>query len=1031
MCKRIASFVALIMIVMALSSFSASAATANIEGKNELPQDIIAKIEKFAQEQLEENHATGIAIAVVIGDKTVYEKGIGTTDLHSGKQVSPNTLFEIGSMSKAFTGLAVLKLVDEGKIKLTDPITKHIPWLKMKYDGGYAAITIEQLMRHTSGIPFESIGFIPARQDESALEETVKTLVDKDLASKPGETFTYATINYDVLGLVVQEVSGQVFEEYMRDHILEPLGLNHTYLFKNEAKTKELAKGHKFGFGKTLEYEAPVYRGDTPSSKYFSNLQDLTLWMKMQLGSIHSAGLPSEYFNTSHQPGELQDAFGFSYGTGWYVSQDTISHDGSTPGYSSYMLLKPRESLGIVVLSNSQSTYTRLVADSIYFSIKGMEFHYSGTEYFVGEDQKFSTATYIMIPILLILFFLFIKAIYQICRGQSRFVGFKPTFWYSMLSYLLFIAGLLSCIYYSPIFLFRGLTWSFIWVWAPVSAFWALGIGASIGIILASYFLIYYLFEGKNNKSLLPIVILSIVSGFAGAGTIFILTQAIQLDSKLNVLLLYFSMIIFVSLAGNRIVRSKLIKQTNEMVYEKRVTIIKNVLKAPFQKMENLDKGKIHAVLNNDTETISMFAGVFVSVVSSAITLVCCFIYLAVLDLYALLFSFVVILIAALMYYVSANRANRFWEQNRDIQNQFFRFIYDMIEGFKELSIRTRKREDFEKDMIQSCEQNKYTRIQGEYKFLNVGMFGELLFVSIIGAVVFVFPILFDKLDRTQLLTYVFVFLYMHGPVNVLLNVIPQILQIRISWKRMNMTLNEVSQLSEDHHSVHNAADTQYSSVHMQLKDVVFQHIDQDDKTFTLGPLNTEFRSGEIVFITGGNGSGKSTLAKLVTGLYIPQGGAIMLNGSKMDHRELGDQFSVVFSGNYLFDKLYGTDYENRLPEIDHYLKTLGLDNKINLEAGNFSGAMLSTGQKKRLALLISFIEDAPIYLFDEWAAEQDPEFRRFFYQHLLPELKEKGKCVIIISHDDAYFHVADRLMKMDGGQMTEQAKGEEALHAG
>jgi putative ATP-binding cassette transporter len=190
-----------------------------------------------------------------------------------------------------------------------------------------------------------------------------------------------------------------------------------------------------------------------------------------------------------------------------------------------------------------------------------------------------------------------------------------------------------------------------------------------------------------------------------------------------------------------------------------------------------------------------------------------------------------------------------------------------------------------------------------------------------------------------------------------------------------------------------------------------------------LGPIDLTFRPGELVFLVGGNGSGKSTLAKIITGLYVPEAGEIRLDGklvtnqNRDNYRQL---FSAVFADFYLFDDLLGLNG----PAIDtrarEYLKELHLNHKIKIQNGILSTTEVSQGQRKRLALLTAYLEDRPFYLFDEWASDQDPHFKRVFYTQILPELRARGKTVLVISHDEKYFGVADRLIKLDYGKLAD-----------
>jgi putative ATP-binding cassette transporter len=197
---------------------------------------------------------------------------------------------------------------------------------------------------------------------------------------------------------------------------------------------------------------------------------------------------------------------------------------------------------------------------------------------------------------------------------------------------------------------------------------------------------------------------------------------------------------------------------------------------------------------------------------------------------------------------------------------------------------------------------------------------------------------------------------------------------------------------------------------------------ENEESNFTLGPIDLTFHPGELIFIVGGNGSGKSTLAKLVTGLYIPDAGKIRLDGEPIteQNREAYRQlFATVFSDFYLFERILGINLDNLDTQAQQYLRQLQLEHKVQVKEGILSTTDLSQGQRKRLALLTAYLEDRPIYLFDEWASDQDPLFREIFYKQLLPELKHRSKAVLVISHDDRYFHLADRTIELDYGKLA------------
>ncbi|MNJ40228.1 ABC transporter ATP-binding protein YojI [compost metagenome] len=368
---------------------------------------------------------------------------------------------------------------------------------------------------------------------------------------------------------------------------------------------------------------------------------------------------------------------------------------------------------------------------------------------------------------------------------------------------------------------------------------------------------------------------------------------------------------------------------------------------------------------------------------------------------------------------LAGKSSNKKWEETRTIQNIFFNFIHDLVSGFKELKLHTPKRKEFTEEIKDSCREYKDKRVAGDMNFANVYIMGELLFTIVIGVVVFLFPVLFKDMENQSLSSFVLVFLYMTGPVHGVMNSIPQLLQIRISWKRLNQLEAKLKAAIEEDMSQESKVQEYPDQLKLECNNLSYAYSLDHEESFGLGPLSLTIQSGQITFVTGGNGSGKSTLARLLTGLVSPDDGDIKLNGQFVSGNDISQLFSVVFNDYHLFRTLYGIDYEAKKDEMAHLLQELKIDDKVQIENGRFSTMKLSAGQRKRMALLISYLEDRPFFLFDEWAAEQDPGFREFFYHTLLPELKQKGKGVIAVTHDDRYFKLADQLIKMEEGRIV------------
>lgn len=485
------------------------------------------------------------------------------------------------------------------------------------------------------------------------------------------------------------------------------------------------------------------------------------------------------------------------------------------------------------------------------------------------------------------LFFL-IKAIIELARKERVFVGNGLNGAISFLFSLIVIASMGYCIYRIPQVFFGGGSWAFIEEMGPITLIWAaLSLAVALPIFYL-YFMFTTYFIKPKEKPYFLLIVLSILSGLGNSLLIMVINEALNRNLSFSNkwvgigsgLYLYFLLGVLLFVVSAMVVRKRLVVLTNDLVYDKRMEIINLILKAPYDKVEALEDGKINAGLNNDTEVVSGFVNSLVNGLTGIITVISCLIYLGTINIFGLLSSIVIISIASGLFLVASQKAEKLWEKSRDIQNVFFKFMYGLIYGFKELYINPQKRSEFKEDIQRSCEMYRETRVKGEYKFVGVSITGELLFIIVIGIVVFTFSIIFPNIQGNTLRTYVLVYLYMGGIVTSEINIIPGFIRVMISWRRINELINELSVMETEPPGI-----TQYlvnkRSV-LELKNVSYHYKNNNNEQFIVGPINYQFKSGETVFITGGNGSGKSTLAKLLTGIYQPDGGEILLNGQKL-----------------------------------------------------------------------------------------------------------------------------------------------------
>ncbi len=452
-----------------------------------------------------------------------------------------------------------------------------------------------------------------------------------------------------------------------------------------------------------------------------------------------------------------------------------------------------------------------------------------------------------------------------------------------------------------------------------------------------------------------------------------------------------------------------------------RQDLVKKILAVPLRDLEELGTPKLMVALTEDileitqaTLSIPIFAVNFAVLLGGAI-------YLAWLSLPVLIAMAAFAIIGAITYRLMIRSGFSHLTAAREGQDRLFRHFRSLTEGLKELKLHRARRASFlEEDVASAAAVCQKHNVAAELRFIIAQNWNQLLFLVVIGLILFLLPKM-ENVSPQALTGYIIATLYLMGPLAGLLGSLSV-------FSRANVSLRKVEELglalsaSAAHERDASAAPLEKFAT-LELVNVTHHYYrEREDDNFILGPIDLAFRPGEIVFLIGGNGSGKSTLAKVITGLYPPAGGEIRLNGRAIgDHNrdDYRQYFSTVFSDYFLFDRITGGGESGADERAAGYLKHLHLDHKVSVKAGAFSTTQLSQGQRKRLALLCAYLEDRPFYLFDEWASDQDPLFKDVFYTQLLPELKSRQKAVFVITHDDRYFPLADRLIRLDYGKIA------------
>lgn len=529
----------------------------------------------------------------------------------------------------------------------------------------------------------------------------------------------------------------------------------------------------------------------------------------------------------------------------------------------------------------------------------------------------------------------------------------------------------------------------------------------------------------SSRLTVVGVMLAGIISGLSSAALVALINSTLSNALDARLLPWLFGGLSIAVLTSGFLSHYLLKRLSAKIICDLRIHISRLILAAPYPYLQKLGKS---ALLANLTEDIAAIAN------ASQLLPVVCINFVVVAGSMAYLswlsWQLALVLGGVIAFGVLSSSLFREWpkeavfkaREEYDVLSSDFRAL---TEGIRELKLHRQRSDAFmAQSLAVSAETYSRYSFRGAVAYLWVNQWAQLLYYLAIGVILYVFPA-WQAIDREVIGGYALVFLFMMTPLTLLTTSLPV-------FSGANVALQKVRQLGDQLKRQTAPVDTtdkktevcaMFSGLSLQGVTHSF-HREKENRNFILGPVDLDFKPGELVFLIGGNGSGKTTLAMLLIGLYLPEQGLIRWNGKVVDDCNRDNylqNFSVIFSDFYLFDELYGVDNQNAL--VDDYLQRLHLHHKVRVENGRFSSVNLSQGQRKRLALLVAYLEDRPFYVFDEWAADQDPEFKHLFYTELLPALKARGKTVLIISHDDRYFYLADRCIKLEEGRIIAMEK--------
>ena len=516
--------------------------------------------------------------------------------------------------------------------------------------------------------------------------------------------------------------------------------------------------------------------------------------------------------------------------------------------------------------------------------------------------------------------------------------------------------------------------------------------------------------------------ITALLSGACNAGLIALVNMALtRLGPTTAALIWAFIALGVGKVISNLVSQVVLVSFSQGAIAELRRDLIRKILGVPLRNLEEIGTSRVLVALTDDVFSITQALLAIPLICVNVAILLGGAAYLGWLSWQILLAVCVMIVFGAIGYRLVIASAFRYVTLARDEEDRLFRYFRALTEGIKELKLhRSRRGAFFSQNIQTTTERYQQHNVAAETRFILAQNWSHLLYFSLIGLILFLVPAI-TAINKQTLTGYVLATLYLMGPLAGVMTSFSLFSRAEVALRKVQSLGVCLTEYSTEDCPV-GQIENERTFERLELRNVVHAyHHEKEDSNFVLGPINLSFEPGELVFLVGGNGSGKSTLAKIITGLYLPEGGEIRLDGETVTNKNRDDYrqlFSAVFADFYLFDNLlglHGGDLDSKAAE---YLEQLHLNHKVKINNGVLSTTSVSQGQRKRLALLTAYLENRPFYLFDEWASDQDPHFKNVFYTQLLPDLKARGKTVLVISHDDRYFDVADRIIKLDYGKL-------------
>lgn len=524
-------------------------------------------------------------------------------------------------------------------------------------------------------------------------------------------------------------------------------------------------------------------------------------------------------------------------------------------------------------------------------------------------------------------------------------------------------------------------------------------------------------------QNLKMLTAMNIVSGIVTALLLAIVGQAdgetAKSDSGIRLAVIYLLIVALFS-ATNRYILVTASQDGERLIHKLRLRLFDAVRRADLVTVETIGRAALHGVLVRDTQTLAQILPLLAIGGQQAVLLVFLAAYLAWLSPMACAMAFGFAGLAVVVRVGRRKLFERLLRASATAETDVFRGLTDILRGFKEMRMSRPRAEALVNAVAQASGEARRANIETKTQWSRNFALIESMFYTLIGLMVFVVPLLSQGYHEV-VMPATMAALFIVGPVGTVSFVLPMAEQAELSLSNIEEMERRLAAKAQSEPEPEPQTTPLPRPSSIALSNASFAYRDPDGRTvFKVGPLSAEFHAGEITFVTGGNGSGKSTMLRLLTALMPVDNGALLVDGQAVAPERMQDYrnlISAIFTDYHLSRRLYGI--ATPAPERAHeLLKQLEMHHKVSVRDNAFSRVNLSTGQRKRLALIAARLADKPVIVLDEWAADQDPHFRAIFYEELLPQLKAEGKIVICVTHDDRWFSHADRIYHMDEGHI-------------